>query len=342
MKILFVPSVGGGTTLNPLYVSHHLDDLGLVNSLAAQGHDVWVAPRYIHSKKAGLLWPKTTDFLFDPGLLNEFDEVYVFDRFGNTLHTMENPGNANKRNYILHTDLVINALDKFDGPIKCVKVDGRPKWERSWNKDRNKEISNYLKRDFKLVKDETAVAFGRVMARIECRPITDEEDRWSAKWVVENMLGNYLVDKTYDFIFDGASTWDSYSRGRREQILSLVNRFPDCATAGKLKIDGLEQFKGHNRFINFQGCGDLAWVSNRARYKLLSWEPFHFEWKRLWTPRTMFALASDSLAFSLDKNTPFLECEVQSIPTLSEELVAEQQQLLRDFAQKDPWPCPLK
>ena len=230
-------------------------------------------------------------------------------------------------------ELVIEAILNFDGPVVSFVNDWRKVYMNDWTKDWSPFLHKQLERDTHALSKRVTLGFAEAVKKVEVRPHSNEFDRWGAKWCLENLEDT--GDKKYDFIFDGCNLLKDYSEKRRNVLLEIVSKHPNSATVGKLKIPDVDQL---NNGKVVHGLKRLWPILTQAKYRSLSWEPFHLAEGRLWTPRTMFAMASNSLAFTNSKETPFLYRELEDLEPPTKQQLDDQHEIMRDFAAKDPWP----
>ena len=332
MKILFIPTVTGGTSANPAFISHHLDELGIFCELESQGHEVTVATFY-RRPNGKLKWPRTIPFFFEPGSSKGFDMLLVHPKIVGTMKYLANPALHARPNYYKHSEIVLPEIHSFDGPIVTYINDARPQYMKEWDADWDAYVEKQLSRDSHILSEASTRAFPRIIERVEKKPHNSNFDNWSAKWAIEHLIDN--SSKDLDFIFDGYNTLSMYSPERKNFLIKAASLYPNSATLGRLKIKGLPQL--HNSKIA-NGFSELWPIITRAKFRPLSWEPFHYETDRLWTPRTISALASNSLTFTTERNTPFLRKDLEDLSPPTTEEIANQHQILRDFSTDKDWP----
>jgi hypothetical protein len=335
MRILYVPTVLGGTSMNPFYRPLDIDTLGVLNNLASQGHDVWI--REYYRKKGGkLLWPNTLPFWAEAGFTRGFDKLLVSPSLANLLVFLNNPAIKARPNNYVHSELIFPELAAFDGPIECISNDLRDIWTTNWKKDWRAYGEKALNKPTNVMSKQFVDSFITTVSKVKLSFMTTEDDRWGAKWAVENLLDKSLNDKAYDFVFDGLSKWSQLSNERQGIISLALSKYPNCATVGRLKIEGLECLHP-GKFLQLKELNEYRAL---AKYCLLSWEPFHKDNDRLWTPRTIFGLASNSVAFTVNGEAPFPSYALGDQPEPNAKSLSIQHQILEDFAAKDRWPCP--
>lgn len=333
MKILFIPTSVGGWNLDPETATFYLDDLAVACDLEAQGHDVWFCEYYQRASQK-IRWKKTFPRSFEPGVSDGFDAVYVHTKLPHLIEFLGNPVHNTDKNvdYFLRC---VAELNRFDGPIYCITTDDREIYHKKWAGD-PKLIERTLNRDTYVYDKELTKTFPTLLQRVERIFISDKQLKWSAKWCVENLLGQ-VFDKEFDFVIDGYNKWKDYAPERRQVISDLIEAYPNSATLGKLTIKPLPNIsdeklvRGVTKTVKATGC---------ARYKFLSWEPFHFKHSTFWTTRTNLAMASDSLAFTTMEGAP--DCipvyALDELPKVTPNLIEKQHEAIRAFAEQTPWP----
>lgn len=336
-KILYVPTVTGGTSVNPRFSCHHIDDLGVLCNLESQGNEVTIATFY-RRPRGKLHWPRSLPFFFDKSDIHKFDEVIVHPKIVGTLKYLANPALHAVPNYYKHSEIVLRALGEFEGPIFTVINDFRPGYAKEWEADWDKYAETQLKRPTHILSEEATRAFPRIISKVEIRFHCDDDDKWAAKWALENLVDSN-THKEFDFIFDGYNKFNNYALERRELLLKTKNLFPNSVTMGRLSIDGLPNISGNKMLGGF----DNVWpMITKARYRQLSWEPFHFKTGRLWTVRTLSSLASNSLTFTTENGTPFLQRSLEDLSPPTQQEIDDQHHILYEFSAKDPWPVPIE
>jgi hypothetical protein len=336
MKILYVPTCTGGTSCNPRFNAHNIDDLGLFCALEAEGHEVTMAT-YYRSKRGKSIWPRMLPHIFEPGTIKNYDLVLVHPKITGTIPFLANPAmHGEPWTSYKHTELIFSELAAFDGPIHCYVNDGRPAYMKDWTKDWTPYLEKQLARETHVISEATTWAFADVLKRVEVKPHESRFDKWGAKWAVENLVDS--TEKKYDFVFDGYNKLQNYNKERRSFILKAAELFPDSATLGRIKIEGLAELND-GKFAN---GFDKVWpLITMARFRPLTWEPYHIETKRLWTPRTITAMASNSLAFTSLEDTPFYQSSLEDLQPPTQEQIDSQHQTLKEFAANEPWPVEL-
>jgi len=334
-RILFIPTPTGGWNLNPETETYYLDDLGLACHLEAQGHDVWMVEHFEH-KHLLCRWQKTIPKFHELGISDDFDEVYVHPKFPGTMVFLANPA-LNHRTKLQDKGLLsLQELARFKGPIHCVTTDDRKPYLKAWEKDQRKFNEYHLGRGKTVMHREAFDLFPEIISRVQRRLFTDEQQRWGAKWCVENLLGRH-VDKTHDLIVDGYNKWSNWSPERKEKVVELLAHNPNSATFGRLSIPGLPNLSDGEMVHGATNTFDLA---TRAKRISLTWEQFHLTNKVFWTVRTMLGMSSTSLAFTTMEGGP--DCvpvfSPDSLPEPTTELIEAQHEALRRFAAKEPWP----
>ena len=321
-----------GWNLDPDYATWHLDDIAVACELEAQGHDVWFAEFY-ERRNQSILWEKTSK---EPGVSDDFDEVYIHPKMPSLVEFMANPGINQQPKRVRHYDLVLRELDRFEGPIRCVTNDERAPYLKMWGKDHTSVIERCLGRDTFIHDPGVTRTFPGLLKRVEKRLLTDKELKWAAKWCVENLLGR-TYEKHYDFIIDGYNKWKDYAPERRAVIEEVLEAHPTSATLGRLSIPGLPNVSNGKMIRGASRCAEAC---GAARYKLLSWEPFHFQNEFFWITRTTTAMASDSLVFTTSEGAPsiFPRFDLNDLPEASPDLLERQHSILRDFAHSTSWP----
>jgi hypothetical protein len=334
-KILFMPCVTGGWNLDPNYATWYMDEIAVACELEANGHDVWFAEFY-ERKNQRILWKKTLPKFFSPGISDNFDEIYVHPKIPSLVDFMANPVRNEEYGRIKHYELCLKELSRFEGPMKCITNDDRPPYIKMWDKDWEPQVKKQLERETFTHSREATLAFPGILKRVERRLLTDKEQRWAAKWCVDNLLG-LTFEKKYDFIFDGYNKWSDYAPERRQSIMDVLALHPNSATLGRLQIKGLPNLSDGKMI---RGALKTAEASGSAKYKLLSWEPFHSTNGFFWTTRTATSMASDSLVFTNFPDAPniFPRYELGSLPEPTLSLLQEQHQILREFANPLDWP----
>jgi len=332
MKVLYIPTVTGGTTCNPSFIAHHLDDLGIFCELESQGHEVTVATFY-RRPNGRLKWPRTIPFFFEPGSSKGFDMILLHPKVVGTMKYLANPALHARPNYYRHSELVLPEIAAFDGPLVTYINDARPSYMKEWDVDWDAYVAKQMARDTHILSTRASLAFTDFIGRVEKRWHKSDFDKWSAKWVLENLAD--FSEKDLDFVFDGYNALSGYSPERKAFLKEAAQRFPNSATVGRLKIKGLPSL--HNGKIA-NGYDELWPILTRAKYRPLSWEPFHLETQRLWTPRVTAALASNSLAFTPTPDTPFLTRSLEDLAPPTKRELRDQKELLESFAKSKPWP----
>jgi hypothetical protein len=336
MKILFVPTVTGGTTVNPWFSCLHIDDLGVLCNLESQGNEVTIATFY-RRPKGRLNWPRSLPFFFEKDQIHKFDAVLVHPKIVGTMKYLANPALHARPNYYKHSEIVLQALGAFEGPIFTVINDFRPGYAREWDIDWEAYTESQLLRSTHILSKEATKAFPRIISRVEKRFHSDLEDRWEAKWAMENLVDLQEV-KDFDFIFDGYNKLSNYSKERRDSILAIKDLFPNSATMGRLAIKDLPNVSNGKMLDGFSEVWPQV---TRAKYRQLSWEPFHKETNRLWTIRTISSLASNSLTFTSEFGTPFLQRNCEDLSPATKAEITDQHELLFNFSAKENWPVDL-
>jgi hypothetical protein len=332
-KILYVPTVTGGTSINPYFNCNHLDDVSVLCNLESMGNEVTVAIFY-RRPKGKLHWPRSLPFFFEKSDIHQFDEVIVHPKVVGTLKYLANPALHARPNYYKHSEIVLRALGEFEGPIFTVINDFRPSYAKEWGVNWEEYVESQLKRPTHILSEEATRAFPKVISKVEIRFHSDADDRWGAKWALENLVDTVAV-KEYDFIFDGYNKFNNYAPERRELLLNATRQFPNSATIGRLAIPGLPNLSKNKMLDGFSNVWPIV---TKSVYRQLSWEPFHIETNRLWTIRTTMSLASNSLAFSTMQGAPFLYRELEDLSPPTQQEIDDQHQLLYDFSAKEPWP----
>lgn len=333
MKILFIPTSSGGWNLDPETATFFLDDLAVACDLEAQGHDVWFC-EYYQRKFQKIKWRKTFPRSFEPGVSDGFDAVYVHTKLPHLVEHLANPVRNTDKN-AEYFKLVLTELNRFNGPIYCVTTDDRDVYYKKWAGDLAL-VEKCLGRESYIYDKELTKSFPSLLQRVEISFISDQQLKWSAKWCVENLIGQ-TFPKGYDFVIDGYNKWKDYAPERRKVISDLIQAHPNSATLGNLTIKPLPNLsneklvRGVTKTVEATGC---------AMYKFLSWEPFHFKHSTFWTTRTNLAMASDSLAFTTMEGAP--ECiptyALGELPEVTPELIEKQHEAIKAFAAQTPWP----
>ena len=335
-KILYVPTVTGGTSVNPYFNCNHLDDLSVLCRLESEGNEVTVATFY-RRPKGRLHWPRSLPFFFEKSDIHQFDEVIVHPKIVGTMKYLANPALHARPNYYKHSEIVLKALGEFEGPVFTVINDFRPAYAKEWDVNWEDYVGHQLQRATHILSEEASLAFPKIISKVEIRFHSDKEDAWGAKWALENLIDTE-ESKCYDFIFDGYNKFNAYSPERRELLLRTKELFQNSATLGRLTIPGLPNLS-NGKMVD--GLKNVWPILTQASFRQLSWEPFHIETRRLWTVRTLTALPSKSLVFTTQAGTPFLYRELGDLAPPTQQEIDDQHQLLYDFASKDDWPVDL-
>jgi len=333
MKILFIPSQTGGWNLDPNTHAPHLDDLAIACELEAQGHDVWFC-EYYQRKFQKIKWRKTFPKLFEQGVSDNFDALYVHPHLPSLISFLANPV-MNSEKAIEYFNLVVNELKNFEGPIYCTSVDDREVYYKQWLGD-PEYIEKTLLRSTFSYDPELCRAFPSILQRVQRDFITDRQLSWATKWCVENIMGR-TFEKKYDMIHDGGNKWKDYGPERRAVISSLIEAHPNSATLGRMTIKGLPNLSEGKML---RGVSKVLETTGLAKYKLLSWEPFHFTHNAFWTTRTSLSMVSDSFAFTMMDGAPdyFPVFQPGELPEVTPSLIEKQHEIAREFARKDDWP----
>lgn len=294
---------------------------------------MWANEAYM-SSSTPTLWHRLLPHQPEKGFLQEFDEVIVHPKWISTLEISANPMWRYKRGYFENLEFLISQLHEFQGKISTLVVDWRPRYVELLKRDWSKYANYQLSRTTHNFSEETTWMMVDLTKRIEVVAMNDDISRYSASWICDNLLGDDFIEKDLDFIFGGSSEWRNLSKCRQSQILRTLETFPNSASMGNTRVPGTPSLS--SRF--FEDYFSVASSLNRAKYQLLTWEPWHHEINYHFTPRVMFALASNSYSFVLPEvldvwpECPFPVHSLEGLPEPTDVMIDKQHTLLLNFS----------